>query len=218
MTKSPPLKQSQKGFTIVEIMIATTILSVILLLASVVMIGLGRLYYKGINTNRVQDNTRAISDEISQQLQLSGANLDETATTPSGIKAYCIGNIRYTFILNRRLGANDPARLLSLHVLWRDKTPGSGCITNDNFFDTDVPMDGPAQPSENGVELIATNSRLTAFTISPSSPYTITIGEVFGDDDVFSGAGIATTCNGGIAGQFCATATAVSTVSKRIVD
>lgn len=232
MMKSPlkPVK-SQKGFTIVELMIATAVLSTLLVLVAVVMIGIGRLYYKGINQSRIQNNTRTVVANISRQLQLITSDgttnslpfLSTDTANPRRdkqildgskvftISAYCIGDTRYTYILNRQIGT-DTHQIP--HVLWRDKTPGGGCgpanLTNANLSP--------------GVELIGPNSSLTAFSITnPSGPesYVITVaeayGEIFGPTSLFTGSGINTTCLGNTGDEFCATASLTTTIARRLV-
>ena len=88
--------KAENGFTIVELMIATTVLSVILLLASVVIIGIGNLFYKGVAQSQTQGDVRTIIDDVSQHLKLDGGNviaftdpsnpdIVHAATSPSGL-------------------------------------------------------------------------------------------------------------------------------------
>src|SRR3954468_10979744 len=113
-------KRSQKGFTIIELMIATSVVSVLLLLATVIIIGIGNLYYKGISQSRVQDNVRSIADEISQQLRFSDQLY--AVDSPSGaIHAICIGKTRYTYTIGHQVGSDpNPPNFQSPHVLWRE--------------------------------------------------------------------------------------------------
>jgi prepilin-type N-terminal cleavage/methylation domain-containing protein len=62
---------AEQGFTIVELMIATTVLSTLLVVVAIVMISIGKLYYKGLNQARLQDNTRNAVTAIAKQLQLN---------------------------------------------------------------------------------------------------------------------------------------------------
>jgi prepilin-type N-terminal cleavage/methylation domain-containing protein len=121
-----------KGFTIVELMIALAILSVILVVASVVLINIENLYSKGVNAANLQNAARNIVDDVSANLQFSGqspinCNLNGqqppagSATfadsTTCGVGAamgddhgpfvYCVGNTRYTYVLGQELGT-DP--------------------------------------------------------------------------------------------------------------
>jgi hypothetical protein len=68
----------------------------------------------------------------------------------------------------------------------------------------------------NGTELIAPNSRLTAFTISATSPFTVSIGMAYGTTSVLNLKGLNTTCKDGGGDDFCATASLSTTVVQRI--
>ena len=59
----------QSGFTLLELMIATTIFSVILLLCTVGLIQIGKTYYKGSAIVRTQNVARDITDNITQAIQ-----------------------------------------------------------------------------------------------------------------------------------------------------
>lgn len=224
-------RQSEQGFTIVELMIATAVLATLLVVVAVVMIGIGRLYYKGVTQMRVQNTARTVVDQITQQLQLVDdqapvrplVSNEETVATNFTISAFCVGKTRYSYILNRQIGtASNQIK----HVLWRDKTPAGGCVpaklTEDNPSD-------PSNPVTDGVELMGPKSRLTAFSISLTSPYTIAVGIAYGDDDVVNLkgpntngttypldlSGLQSNCkNEG--GEFCATASLQTTVVKRL--
>jgi prepilin-type N-terminal cleavage/methylation domain-containing protein len=229
------VKGAEKGFTIIELMIATSVLSIMLLMVTVMMINIGNLYYKGISQARVQDNVRSITDEISKRLELG----DHFFLVPDhplagAERAYCIGNTRYTFILYKQIDTD------SRHVLWRDTNPSPGsCPSNP----ADLPNLNQAIPSAGGTELLAPHARLTAFTITGNSPYDVTISEAYGDSDLLcdngtnhdcvvndnpasvvrklvSGtlAGPAGTirCRGDIGEQFCATAILDTKVVKRL--
>lgn len=209
------LKQNQKGFTIVELMIATTVLSVILLLSTVAMVNIGRLYYKGVNQARVQDTVRSINDEISQNLQSSGANPKLSLMSKKGkIRAYCIGDVRYTYVLNTQIGTGEDqaGKPKSNHVLWRDKAP-SNCPKPSNNF-----LDNPT----NGVELMPANSRLIDFKVDKTSPFEISIAIVYGDNDLYKVSstplGKRANCKGGVGGQFCASAALHTIVTRRLTE
>lgn len=128
--------KSSSGFTIVELMIALTILSVILVIGTVVLIQIGALYSKGINAADLQNANRNIVADVSGQLQFSGKvpsgctfndlshvpPLDASSTTcyfstanihniadgtTERVYAYCIANTRYTYVLGRELGTDS---------------------------------------------------------------------------------------------------------------
>jgi prepilin-type N-terminal cleavage/methylation domain-containing protein len=227
----------QKGFTIIELMIATTVLSVILLLVTTMMISIGNLFYKGINQARVQDDTRNITDEIAQYLQLSGtAPLPGIDSGNPDISVYCVGDTRYSYAQRVQIGHQKAgAGPIYRHVIWRD-TPSGGCDPTHGANLQSPFLSG-------GTELIAPNSRLTDFSISATSPYVISVGIAYGDDDLLCDNGwnappdCATSgvsghmqqiwsglinptgqisCKGSTGDQFCATATLTTTVANRL--
>jgi prepilin-type N-terminal cleavage/methylation domain-containing protein len=239
---------AQNGFTIIELMIATTILSVILLLVTAIMINIGSLYNKAINQIKVQDNVRNIADEVSQHLQLSATVPQQGIDTSNpDINVYCIGDIRYSYVKNTRIGDILGGRTYS-HVLWRD-TPSGGCNKTQGADLTDPTL-------SMGSELIAPYSRLTAFCIgSPdatgncvfatSSPYPLSVGVAYGDNSLLCDNGFSgppddcsapdvtahmtqifdnvinptgqITCKGNTGDQFCATASLTTTVVNRLL-
>jgi prepilin-type N-terminal cleavage/methylation domain-containing protein len=202
---------NQQGFTIIELMIATSILSVILVIATAVITGIGVLYYKGVNQVRVQDNVRNISDDLTQHLQLSGTADVPPVPPVGGVGVICIGTTRYSYILGAKIGTNI-AMGDSPHVLWRDTVAAGSCTAIDLTAIT------AATP---GDELIAQNSRLTAFEVSGSGLFTVRVGVAYGDSDLLttpSGVNIYdenSRCSGGPGKQFCATAYLLTSTTKR---
>lgn len=205
-------KLNHKGFTILELMIATTVLTVILLLVTVMITGIGNLYYKGITLSQTQDTTRNIADQVTQDIKLN----DKPPTTPTSavfssktIYAQCVGTVRYSYIPAVQIGT-DVGQIQ--HVLWRDSVgSGSAC--------TPVNLTQPT-PSAGGSELVGPKSRLTAFSInaSPSnaSVFVVQVGVAFGDTDLLNVAGLATRCKGVTGDQFCATDSLTTSVIQRI--
>lgn len=66
---STKMRKDESGFTLTELMIATTIFSTILLLITLGLLSIGKNYYKGRNTARTQDVARRVIDEITQAIQ-----------------------------------------------------------------------------------------------------------------------------------------------------
>ena len=233
------------GFTIVELMIATAVLSTILVLVTIIMISIGHLYYKGVSQARVQDDVRTIADELSQYLQLS--NSTSIPVSQAGEQAYCIGSERFTYVLYKQIGTK-PGQ--TPHVLWRDTDPSPGsCPTGGPLGSpTGLPNLSAATPSTGGVELIAPNSRLTDFTVTAisatlPSPYSISVAVAYGDDDLVCDSGYHAPndcsqqgltvhmtnivnhitapsgpiqCKGFTGDQFCATSSLTTTVAQRL--
>ena len=126
--------RTENGFTIVELMIALTVLSTILLISTTVFIQIGRLYTKGINSADLQNAARTVVTDLSSSVQLSGSQPPgcaagdtacgctpatfyvnkapsqvDSGVTLNEVYAFCVGKIRYTYVLNRELGDDSAA-------------------------------------------------------------------------------------------------------------
>src|SRR3990167_8074309 len=93
------------GFTVIELMIATAVFAVVLLLCSVALLQIGKTYYKGITSTQTQNVARALIDDISQAIQFSGAQIKTTdPSLAANTKSFfCVGNVRYTYQLGVKL-------------------------------------------------------------------------------------------------------------------
>lgn len=206
---------SQHGFTIIELMIATSVLSTILLMASIILISIGNLYYKGVNQSSVQDNTRSIVDDVAQHLKL-GVNVVSAVPMAQGsptstVSAFCVDNTRYTYALGVRAAQSTTLQ----HILWRDTIlPGATCMPA-LLTAPDPSTTNNGKPGT-GTEISATNTRLTEFSVTTSSPYTVTVGVAFGDPTLSSSAiGNNVVCLGTNVDQFCSTAYLTTIVDNR---
>lgn len=161
------------GFTIVELLIAMTGFSFILLLVTVVMINIGNIYGKGINQTKLDDAARYISSDLSRQLKynkVSNFNSSITDAT-SAIKAYCIGNSKYTYILGYRAGDRYGSGNLKHVILKTSIPPGESDCNPENMYTT-----------SEGEELMPKNSSVSFFEVSNTGfQYTISIALAYGD-------------------------------------
>lgn len=223
------LRNDNKGFTIIELMIATAVVSTMLVVVTVLMVSIGNLYYKGVNQSRVQQSVRDVTNDLSQQLELNDSfSVPPTSTPPNPIQAYCIGLLRYTYITGVQIGHpadSDMGGPTYYHVLWRDDNPTPGSCAPADLTDQNLASDGT---STDGTELVSPNSTLTAFCIGKlsgstctsdtSSPYTISVGVAYGDHDLLNLNGINSTCKGGTGDQFCSTASLTTVAVQRLTD
>jgi type II secretory pathway pseudopilin PulG len=213
---------TKNGFTIIELMIATTVLSTVLLLVTAILISIGSLYEKGINQTLVEDDVRTIADDVTQNLQFN--DTPPTQVTGPGDLAYCIDATRYTYVLNTTIDTQGYD-----HVLWRDTLPPASPCSAVNLKTT--------TPSSGGTELIAPGSMLTYFCIDgvdatgqpePTcpimstsvpgfSPFTVSVGVAHGLTTDLNLAGLTSTCRSQIGEQFCSTANLTTSVAQRIL-
>lgn len=197
------------GFTIVELMIALSVLSTILVISSAVVINLGVLFTRGVNQSNTQNTTRNVINEIANQLQLGGA----TPIIPAGQNFFCLGSQRYNYRLNHELKGTDDAD----HVLWRDTMNNSASCKLLVITGVPNPTDSFTNTTISGTELMGANMRLTDFNIydNGNGTYTVKVTVAYGDNDLVSTIGGRTFCKPGSGSQYCAVSALVQTVSKR---
>jgi type II secretory pathway pseudopilin PulG len=211
-------KDNQSGFTILEFMIANTVFATILLIATVAMIGIGNLYYKGFNQSRVQDDTRNIINQFSEDVQLQSTppntvslyniDLGIISSNYSGdeIKAICIGNVRYSYVENLQIGREGPNGTPPQieNVLWRDTLASSSTPCKPLPLQYTTPEDyvSSSQQGSNGQELVAPGNRLTSFGFTQiSGGYELSVGLAYGNPILSPNN---TSCKLSTADRFCA--------------
>jgi prepilin-type N-terminal cleavage/methylation domain-containing protein len=166
------MKINKRGFTIIELMISTTILGVLLLITSAAVIGLTRQFYKGINQAKTQEVARSIAEEIASNIQYSKNTPRDIDNVLSENIGWCIADRRYMFFTGQKLGTNA-ANNESKQVLIRE-ADCSGGDTSPTLGD--------------GTELVSQNMRLIKFQIDESTSgmiYKISVTVGYGDDDLF---------------------------------
>lgn len=227
-------KQLSRGFTIIELMIATMIFSVILLLSSFVVLQVGRMYAKGSNSAATQRAAQSIIDDVAQAVQFSSGSV--TSPSPaSGRFFFTAGSKCYTYILSSQLTDNTPATNQSNNVFTRNEE-GNNCITIIDWTSADF------------TELLSQNMRIAAFylcapgeavsstcktpTPANSGLYGVGVRVVYGDDDLLcspsqagdcdsSGASPFLTasdlaCKNGVGSEYCAISELNTTVLRRL--
>src|SRR4051812_8577751 len=87
--------QNQSGFTIIELLIATVIFALVLLVITTGVLQFTRQYYKGVISSHTQSAARAIADDVTRALQFGVGSvqpLTTNGTSPAGqTYGYCIG-------------------------------------------------------------------------------------------------------------------------------
>ncbi len=201
-----PLHPRQQGFTIVELLVATVVFSVVLLTVTLGIVQISRVYYKGINEADVQNTARSIMDTITQSIQFSGATVTATQAPQIGtLQAFCVGNTQYNYRLGYQLVDNSPGTNQTTLAL-ASKDGVAGCAG--------------AAASNGGKEFLSPNMRLSDLKIvevSPDRLYKVTVRVVFGDDDLLNNPTAATaSCKSNTGSQFCSVSELTSTVYKRV--
>lgn len=200
------IAKKDAGFTIVELMVATLVFSIVLLTVTLGIIQISRVYYKGINEADVQNTARSIMDTVTQAIQFSGSDITVTPSpVPGTMQAFCIGNTQYSYKLGYQLTEND--------------TPGPN-QTKAAFVSNNIAGCSGAAAQTSGKEFLSPNMRLADLSVTEVSPgklYKVTVRVAFGDDDLLnSPTGQNASCKSSVGSQFCSVSELTSTVYKRV--
>lgn len=205
------IAHDEKGFTILELLISTAVFSVVLLLCATAVLQVGQIFYKGVVTNRIQDTSRKVANDVISAIQYGESNLTYQQVAIPGGFAKCIGTVRYTYLTGKSVGSGAGQ---SLHVLWKDRVGAVGsCALNP------VNINSPAS----GEELLGPNMRINNFDVTSltGSLWKVNVTIAYGaTDDLFVN-------NGGVydyslciprnlGGQFCAVSGITSYAMERL--
>jgi len=187
--------KDNKGFTILELLISTTVFSVILLLCTFGLVQVGRNYYRGATITRTQNVARSVMNTLTQSIQFSGSDavgtLPSAGTPPAPSGTFCIGSLGYTYKLDTKVGDTSADYAL--------KT--SKCVNGS-----------PSTTKQ--TEQLGKGMSLRTFTIVKSGDYyTITLLIANANPDLLNADGL---CKGGAGSQFCATSSLKTTVHRRL--
>ncbi|HVU59892.1 MAG TPA: prepilin-type N-terminal cleavage/methylation domain-containing protein [Candidatus Saccharimonadales bacterium] len=206
----------RRGFTILELMIASSVFAVILL---VVAVGVQRFtsgYFKGVTSSQTQATARNIMSDVSQAIEF-GTNITPTVTS-SGVSGLCIDNTLYSYAVGQQVTDTAPnsGKHQANHAL---------VVSNPSSCTASTTPSLPNNPLPSGSrELLGQHMRLSAFSVTGSgSLYTIHIRIIYGDDDLLTPAVSGSTnwatenCSGTAGSQFCAVSDLQTTVERRVL-
>lgn len=195
-------QQPSAGFTIVELMIATTVFSFVLLLCTFGLTRIGQTYYRGVTASRTQAAARTISDNIVQSIRFGGTSSTiSTAGAVGSVQTTCVGRGRYVYIQG-----NAPVRDAA--------NPSSSYLRYD-----EPAVCTPAAAVSNPRQLLPEGMRLSRFTVTApvGNASAVTVKVTSGGLDLFeSNNSVTGFCRGGAGSQFCAVSNLVTTASPRL--
>jgi type II secretory pathway pseudopilin PulG len=220
--KKSLIRSSSSGFTIVELLIATLVFSVVLVLITFGVIRFNQAYYKGVTQSDTQNVARAVMDNIAQSIQFSG----DTVTSPIGTVGsgksvgFCVGDQRYSYLLGWQLvdGSASVSKHQTNHALSVDSPGNCSGMNAQNMQSAGV----------NGTELLSPHMRVAKLSVTSvagsNDLYKVDVRVVYGDDDLLespSGIKPAATapdaqCGVQSGSQFCAVSELSTVVQKRI--
>ena len=184
-----PNTGNQRGFTIVELMIATAVFSIVLLILTTGVLSFTRQYYKGIINNRTQNIARNTVREITQSIQFSTGEVTTLYNNAGQVGGYCINGRPYYFALGRQLNGGDAATTAK-HVLI---TGSANCVSPaPNITNADL----NSSPYIGFRELLGDKMRLAYFNVTPISGGSteVVMRIAYGDKDLLCSGSVANSC------------------------
>lgn len=215
--------RGSEGFTVVELVIAAAVFSLILMAAQTGFIEIGRLFYKGVSVTQTQAIASDIVDQIKNDIQVAAnVSLKQTA---NGYTYYCVGNNRYTVNIGRQVDSSVSSDFSANgnFGLLHDILPGDSACA--------APCSGScpagAVAFKSPSELLGGKMRLAQLSITQpyaaASPnlFNVSLVAVYGDDqalDYTDKTDLSTAfCSGGLsAQQFCSVSRLSSSAYKGV--
>jgi hypothetical protein len=207
----------------VELMIASMVFAVLLLVVTAGVMSFSRQYYKGIVTTKTQTAARNIMSEVAQSIQF-GSNVYTDLVDPSGLAGMCVDNKLFSYMIGQQV--KDRGGVAAQHQAYHGMvvdTTGSACA--DTTLPSTLPTNAGLATGQR--ELLGDNMRLGALDITnDGSTYIIHVRVIYGDDDLLSPAVSssttadewgATVCGAASRdSQYCAVSDLTTTVQKRL--
>jgi prepilin-type N-terminal cleavage/methylation domain-containing protein len=211
-------KTSDAGFTILELMISSSVFAVVLLVIAVGVINFTNNYYKGIISTETQSTARTVMADISQSIEFGeSVNLNLSNGNVSGV---CIDNTLYAYVVGQQVTDSSPnsSQNQGYHGLVAGNIGCSSLSTLTPYLGSGSQGNSGSLPS-GARELLNQHMRLGVLSITPNGDlYTVQVRVIYGDTNLLTSKNWATaTCVSGAGSQFCATANLTTTVEKRLI-
>lgn len=187
------IRRESRGFTILELMVASMVFAVIMLLVAGTIVRFTNTFQKGVVDSNTQNVARSITDTLADAIK----NGDSVEKKSYG---YCIGSTAYAFTPRVQYKGTD-----GTYALREIRGMGAGCPqASAAGFDL----------ADHGQEIVGRDMRLSYLKITPETPTggvncddmcAVSVVVAYGDDDLLEGAsGDSPRCFTQIGSQFCA--------------
>ncbi len=221
-------KYHNSGFTIIELMIATAVFSVVLLMLVLGVTKISQAYIKGVVYSETQNAAQSIVSDISKNIEFNSGDIGSTIgpTPTAGLQFYfCMGERAYFYQLGNEVVGNG--------VIPGEQQAYHGLIAEDGDTTCPVPKPDPSFNSPTTLtsaqqEFLSPNMRLAVLNVIPvaglSNLYEVDVKVVYGSNDLlcnsssdpsscsstttmpfgndYIGSGVR--CKDGVGSQFCA--------------
>ncbi|HSX43098.1 MAG TPA: prepilin-type N-terminal cleavage/methylation domain-containing protein [Candidatus Saccharimonadales bacterium] len=154
----------QAGFTIVELMVATVVSAIVVLVITFGIVHFTSDYYRGVNSSATQAATQNAIDAITQAIQF---NATDTSSTNGTEGFFCAGSREFIYTLGKQPNS-------SIYGLYEFDRPAGNCA---------MPSPVPA----GGTELLDSHMRLADIDlqkIGVTATWSLTVRVAYGDPDL----------------------------------
>ena len=212
MRNTTQQQKGMQGFTLVELMVATMVFAMVLLLITVAVVQINRVYYKGVTEANTQNVARDIVDVVSQAIQFDAGSIVQTPDAPpaGAMQTACAGSQQFVFWPGYRLVEGSPGtNEVTQAFILRSAT--GNCANPAPLPDGSI----------DGRELLSTGMRVSKFDITQvggTNLYRLSVTVVFGDDASLNNPTSTTPTCRSIQqnNEFCSVATINTVVEKRV--
>lgn len=214
---------AQAGFTLVEMMVALSVLATIITVVAVVVTRFNVSNRRAVTQTTTLTTTRAIESQMSELLQFTDITSVALPGGSTNSRAYCIGDQRVSYLIGRQYTSDVT------HALVIDRT-GIGCGGSGLSLESAIPG------GVNYTEYLGENMRLSRFdiTVVSSNLYEVVVRVVYGDDDLLCSPAVVASCTSsttmsaadlkrndlqckvGTGSEFCAVTELLTTVRSRL--
>lgn len=196
-----------EGFTVIELLIATTVFSLVLLVSLIGFLQIGQIFYKGLAVTQTSQTARQLGDALKQDIAFNASATGTEVQSVSGpgggqVQYFCAGPNRYTFKQGVKLDAANQDIGAGKFGLIKDSLTTTGCPAP--YGSGSVALNKPT-------ELLGNKMRVSQISVNKLAPpndklYNLSIRIVYGDDDVLANVTTPTTTkclSGGNSSRYC---------------
>ncbi len=188
--------KNQSGFTIIELMIATLVFSVILVVITVGVLYFTKSYYHGVYQSSTQNAARSITESVMDSVRFGSG----VPVVKGSNNFFCAGG--YVFVF-------QPGEMY-------DKNVASTKGMYMQPMSATCALDPPSAESK---QLLGNRMRIAYIDFTYDSTndiYTLEVKVAYGADDFLQGTGKDMSCIPGKGSEYCAVATYSSSARQRI--
>ena len=211
-------KINSKGFTIIELLIATAVFSTVLLIAASGIVHVGRMFQRGITSSLTQEVSRTTLDFIRDDFELSGGYFRQLPAFGAN-EGFCIGSRLYSYQVGLKTESDGTGRAMVVRDF-------PGCDVSPVVHPDDI-VTGFGYNLATGIdedvsgsmrEFMGPNMRLNSFSATPTpagpkpTGLRISIDVISGDLDL-SPSGV---CVGGAGSEYCSNSPLLTYAVRRI--